>query len=473
MGITCTPLPQALADDASNVGFFFDHFPLTLEEGRRTEAVGPFYYEEAAHSHGIVAVPPLFSHATSEATDSEEFDFLYPLLTYDRYGSEYRWQLIQLLSFSGGQNQGDIPKDRFTVFPFYFQQRSPDPDQNYTALLPFYGRIKQRLFRDEIFFVMFPLYGQSRKRDIVTDNYIFPFFHARRGDFLRGWQFWPLIGQETKGITTRTNGFGDIEMIGAHKKFFALWPFHFNQTVDIGTENPEWKHGTLPFYSVLRSPDRDSTTVIWPLFSWIDDREKQYREWQGPWPFVVVARGEGKTATRVWPLFGRSHNDMLESNFYLWPLYKYNRVHSDPLDRERTRILLFLYSDVNEKNTETGRVRTRTALWPLFTHRREFDGNSRLQILALVEPALPHSKSVERNWSPLWSLWRAERNPSAGSASQSLLWNLYRRETSPAAKKCSLLFGLFQYSSEAEARRFRVFYIPFGKNQTPANNVAE
>lgn len=456
-----------------NAGFLYDHSPLTLEEGHRTEAFGPFYNRETNDLHRAFAVPPLFSHTLGEGSDFEEFDFLYPLLTYDRFGREYRWQLLQLLSFSGGQNQEGVPKDRFTLFPFYFQQRSPDPDQNYTALLPLYGRIKQRLFRDEIFFVMLPLYVQSRKRDIVTDNYVFPFFHLRRGNALHGWQFWPLIGQEYKGITTRTNGFGEIETIGGHEKFFALWPFYFIQTAGIGTENLERKHGFLPFYSVLRSPNRDSTTALWPFFTWIDDREKQYHEWQGPWPFVVVARGEGKTTTRFWPLFGRAHSEMLESNFYLWPLYKYNRVHSNPLDRERTRILYFLYSDVTEKNTETGRVRERQALWPLFTHRREFDGNSRLQILALIEPVLPNSKSVERNWSPLWSLWRSENNPATGAASQSLLWNLYRREITPASKKCSLLFGLFQYSSELEAKRLRLFYIPFGKSQTRTNSISE
>lgn len=473
LGVLGAPLFQAPGSEMLNAGFIYDHFPLTLEDGQRTEAFGPFYYRETSDLDRIFAVPPLFSHTLGEATDFEEFDLLYPLLTYDRFGREYRWQLLQLLSFSGGQNQEGVPKDRFTLFPIYFQQRSPDPDLNYTALLPFYGRIKQRLIRDEIFFVMFPLYIQSRKRDFVTYNYLYPFFHVRRGDALRGWQFWPLIGQEHKGITTRTNGFGEIEIIGAHEKFFALWPLYFNQTVGIGTENPERKHGLLPFYSVLRSPNRDSTTALWPFFTWIDDREKQYHEWQGPWPFVVVARGEGKTTTRFWPLFGRSHSDILESNFYLWPLYKYNRVHSDPLDRERTRILYFLYSDVNEKNTETGRVRERTALWPLFTHRREFDGNTRLQILALIEPVLANNKSVERNWSLLWSLWRSENNPTTGAASQSLLWNLYRRETTPASRKCSLLFGLFQYSSEAEARRFRLFYIPFGKNQTRTNSIAE
>ena len=63
---------------------------------------------------------------------------------------------------------------------------------------PLYGHIRDRLFRDEIFFVLFPIYGESRKRDVVTDNYLYPFFHLRLGEGLQGWQFWPLIGSEHK-----------------------------------------------------------------------------------------------------------------------------------------------------------------------------------------------------------------------------------------------------------------------------------
>jgi hypothetical protein len=225
-------------------------------------------------------------------------------------------------------------------------------------------------------------------------------------------------------------------------------------------------------YTLSRSPQRDATTVLWPFFTWIDDRAKKYREWEGPWPFIVVARGEGKTTTRFWPLFSRAHNDTLTSDFYLWPLYKYNRLHTESLDRERTRILFYLFVDVTEKNIATGAERERMDLWPLFAWRRDFNGNRRLQILAPVEAALPNNRGVERNWSPLWSLWRSENNPSAGATSQSLLWNLYRRETAPAAKKCSLLFGFFQYQSDSEMKKIRLFYIPVLKWHAPADRPA-
>jgi hypothetical protein len=464
IGLVLTLLQQPCQADVLNAGPAFDQFNLTLAAGHRTEALGPLFYSETKDSQKTWAIPPLFSITKDPVTDFAEFDLGYPVLTYDRYGSEYRWQLFQVLSFSGGQNQAEQTSRRFTIFPIFFHQSSADTNQNYTALIPFYGRLKNRVLRDEIFFIMFPIFGESRKKDVVTDNYLYPLFHLRHGDGLEGWQFWPLVGHEHKEVTTQTNGFGDVTTVGGHDHLFVLWPIFFRDRNSLGTENPQRHQAILPIYDYLRSPLRDSTTVVWPFFSHITDREKKYSEWDVPWPVIVFARGEGKTTSRVFPFFSQAHSEYLESDFYLWPVYKYNRVHiAGTLDRERTRILFFLYSDTIQKNLETGNFQRRVEVWPLFTHKRDYNGNSRLQILSLLEPLLPNNKSVERDYSPVWSLWRAETNPRAAASSQSLLWNLYRRDVTSNSKKCSLLFGLFQYQSGSEGKRLRLFYIPVVK----------
>lgn len=463
MVLACGFSTAGFAEDGIHAGLLYDQFPLTLDSGQRTEAVGPLFYDEQKNSENTWALPPLFSRYANPDVETREYDFLYPVLTYEYFGQEYRWQFFQLLSFAGGKDPQESEEHRFTIFPLYFQQRSPHPQENYTALVPIYGHLQHRLFRDKIFFVLFPIYGQSQKKDVVTDNYLWPFFHLRHGDGLFGWQFWPVVGNEHKDVTTKTNGFGDIETVGGHNKFFLLWPLIFKVTEGIGTDNPEKSWGVLPLYMQTRSPKRDSTTVLWPFFSWIDDRGKQYHEWQGPWPFVIFARGEGKTTSRVWPIFSQSHNATMESDSYLWPVYTFKRTHSDPLDLKRTRILFYLFENTVQKNTATGQARRRVDALPFFTYHRDYNGNSRLQILAPLEPALPNNRGIERNWSPLWSIWISENNPKTGASSQSLFWNLYRHESAPGSKKCSLLFGLFQYQSDAEMKKLRLFYIPVFK----------
>jgi hypothetical protein len=456
----------AAADTDNSFGFLFDQFQLTLEEGYRTEAVGPLFYSQHEEESGAstLAFPPFFSSYDDPSVESHENDFLYPVLTSIHYGQEYRWQFFQLISFAGGREQDASTEDRFTLFPIYFQQRSTGTNQNYTAVFPIYGHLQNRFWRDRIFFMLFPIYSQTQKRDIVTDNYLYPIVHVRDGIGLHGWQVWPLYGSEHKIITLQTNGFGDVQTIGGHDRYFALWPLYLYQNNGIGTENPLKFRASIPLFAYSRSPKLDSTTVIWPLFSSIDNREKKYHEWQAPWPIVIFARGEGKTTSRVFPLFQSSHNYTQESDFYLWPVYTYRRTHSDPLDYRRTRVLFYLYANIVEKNTKTGVFKRRLDMWPFFTWHRDFNGNERLQVFAPIEPAVPDNRGIERNWSPLWSLWRAESNPKAGATSHSLLWNLYRDEKAPEHKKVSLLFGLFQYQCDGETKRTKLFYLTIFKS---------
>lgn len=527
-----------------HAGFAFDRSALTLESGFRTEAVGPLYYEHHGELAHTWAVPPFFSYTDWVDGHATEYDFGYPLLTYDRYGEEYRWQVLQLFNFSGGQTQTDEPRHRFTIFPLYFQQRSPDTNQNYTALFPFYGHLKGRLFRSEMDFALWPLYVktvkrrslavsssrlfpnppfqwfQARQGDITTFNFLAPFFHLRYGDALFGWQFWPLFGTEHKDISFLTNDWNEVEQIPGHDKQFILWPFYEFQHRDIGGANPATELLCFPFYHRLRSPLRDSTGYLTPFgLALTDDRERGYREVDCPWPLIVFAWGEGKTTRRVWPLFSQAHTKTLESNFYLWPAYTYKRTFEAALDRQRTRSFFFLFSHTEEQNRETGQTRTRTDLWPFFTQQQDWQGRTRRQWLAPLEPILPASKSIERNYSPLWSLWRSEENPVTGASSQSFLWNLYRREVVPApvvedpapppapmpagnflsafstlaaadpasaelalppvtpfeppTKKVSLLFGLFQYESTGANRRWRFFYLPRNASSTVSAYVSE
>jgi hypothetical protein len=452
-------LKVSAADQTAGFGPAFDRFKLALEDGFRTEAAGPFYFFQQRDTETMWGVPPFFLCDRDDVTDRHEHDFLYPVLTHTYYGQESRWQLFQLLSFAGGGEPDDTKTHRFTIFPFYFQQRAENPDLNYTAVAPFYGHLKNRLFHDEMKFVMFPLYAETRKRDVVTKNYVYPFVHLRQGNGLDGWQFWPLAGREHKAITTVTNGYGETSDMPGHDRTFYLWPLYLKQDNGVGSDNPEKFRAAIPFYAATRSPLRDSTTVLFPFFTMVNDREKKYREWEGPWPFVIFTRGEGKTTDRVWPLFSRSRNATKESDSCLWPLYIYKRTHSDPLDKFTERFAFFLYVTAVEKNTANGAEKKRIEAWPFFTWKKEFNGNTRLQILAPLEPAIPNNRGIENNWSPLWSLFRAEENPRTGAATRSLLWNLYRRDSSPEKKKVSLLFGLFRYESDKESRRTRLFYV--------------
>ncbi|MBI3878046.1 MAG: hypothetical protein HY300_19145, partial [Verrucomicrobia bacterium] len=355
-----------------------------MTDGEREEALGPLFYHERVDTSQTWAVPPLFSRMTDPDVDATEMDVLYPLLSYDRFGAEYRFHILQVFSFSGGQTQEELQERRFSLFPFYFQQRSPNPEDNYTALVPIYGHLKGRLLRDEIRFLLFPLWSETRKKDVVTENYLYPLFHVRHGERLHGWQFWPLVGREHRDAFVRTNYLGLEETVGGHDKLFVLWPVFYNERTGLGTTNDVHEFAVWPLYTGYRSPARDSTTYLWPLIEITDDREKKYKEVGAPWPLVVFAHGEGKTTRRVWPFYSHAASDTQTSDFILWPVWKHGTVHADPFERDRTRVLFFLYSDLAEHNTATGTASRRVDFWPFFTWKRTADGSERLQVLAPV-----------------------------------------------------------------------------------------
>jgi hypothetical protein len=106
-------------------GPLYQDFHLTLAPGHRTEILGPFFYHQQKESTRLWAVPPLFSYTLDDEVDFSEFDFVYPVLTYDRFGSEYRVQLFQLLSFAGGKTQSETNVSQFTLFADTRKGRRP------------------------------------------------------------------------------------------------------------------------------------------------------------------------------------------------------------------------------------------------------------------------------------------------------------------------------------------------------------
>jgi hypothetical protein len=438
-------------------------YRLTLDSGRGQEAAGPLFSAQQTGTQWEWDLPPLFSYTRTPDVDWTESEFLYPLFTWRRFGTEYRVQLLQVLSFSGGKTQAGPATRLFTLFPVYFQRRSDDPARNYTAVVPFYGHLQNRLFHDDIKFILFPLYAETRKKDVVTDNYLYPFFHVRSGGNVTGWQFWPVLGAEQKRPAPATNSLAEVEMAGGYNRFFAAWPFFLKDQSGLGTTNREDRVVVAPFYSRLRSPLRDEHCYGWPFGYWrLDDREKKYHEQDFLWPLFEVARGD-KTVTRIFPFYSRAAAAGVESDFYLWPLYKFQKSESPAIERERTRIAFFLYSDIREKNRQNGGSLHRVDFWPFFTWSRDTDQKQRLRALSLLEPFFVSNRSIAREYSQLWSVWRTEKDGRTGRASQSLLWNLYRHESGPRSKKFSLLFGLFQYQSDGKGANWRVCYIPFGK----------
>lgn len=460
--MTALVLNPGRADDWFEAGPFAASFPTLWDAGWRQEGLGTLAWHQETPDTISSGLAPLLSYESTPALDRERFDFLYPALTWRRSGQEARWQIAQVINWVSTGQQDEL--DRYvhrTVFPIYFEQRSISGTNDYFAVMPFYGHLRNRLFRDEIEFVMFPMYSKTRKGDVVTRNYVYPIFHLREGPGLTGWQFWPLFGEQHKTITWKNDLFGDRVQSPGSDSWFALWPIMSHQRTGLGTKNEATASQVLPFYALLRSPARDQTTILWPFFSRTEDRQQHFVEWGAPWPFLGWANGEGKTARRVWPFYGNIEAGTSKRNFVLWPLYTHRHLEDTTFDRDRWRSFFFLYDDILLQSRETGQYRRERGVWPFFHWMHAPDGRERLRVLAPLENFARNKEAVERNFSPLWSIYRAERNPATGQASQAVLWNFFRRDVSTNAVRTSCLFGLVQTRKEPEGNRhWRWFWLP-------------
>jgi hypothetical protein len=447
-----------------------------LDRARDRSGLGPVLWSSRSLDGDIkeYAVRPLFFWREEVANRKLEWDFLYPLMSYRRLEGDWEFQFIHFLSGRGEGSPQAGREEHRDFFPFYFSGVRENGEK-YFGVLPFWGKAYDRFFGEEWEWVMFPLYARFVRSGTETQFFPWPFISVTRGvepePAHRGFRVVPLYGQEVKE--------------GVFEKYFALWPLFLYQRTGLDGDEPEETLSILPFYVSQRSPKRDSTTILWPIFTYTDDRQQQYEMWDVAWPFFKYARGEGRQTFRLLPFYMDDHK-ILRNQFLfkeirfrdravLYPLYVRNEEEYPDSRKVRDRILWYLYSDAREDGRD-GSSR-RIDAWPFFLYERDREGAVRFQALALLEGFMPANEWVERSYSPLWSIYTYRAN-AAGESVYSFLWNLLRHEETNTGlsievlgplltyreagedSKFSLLGGLFQYEAHQGERSVRLFGNP-------------
>ncbi len=460
-------IPPALANGAESR--IFTLWPLV--DYRHADAVdytswhflGPIIKFEKKKNEREFAIRPLYFHSWDVDQDDSYSEFLYPVASKkSEPGLSYFQGLHLLTSDFGPREKG--AKNQFMLFPFLFYGQTPDQG-SYFALFPVGGKIYHIFGLDEFRFALFPLFGQARKNDTTVTYWLWPVFSTIHGDRESGVKVWPLFGSSQKE--------------GVYRKRFYLWPIVFANDVHLNTANPEHLRAVFPFYVERQSPQRSSHTYLWPFFSHVENRRKNFEEWDFPWPLFRISRGDHRRVDRFLPLFADEKVGESRKRWFLWPIYKIEEIHSDTLDRRRDRLLYFLYSDTTETVHDDGDYyKRRVSFWPLFTYKSNL-GVSRFATLSLLEPFFPENRSIERNWSPLWHLYQCKWDRKGNEVS-SFLWNLYWKERrgkdlamelfplfsyqrqEGRVTDVTLLKGLFRYHVGKKGAEVRLFYLPWG-----------
>lgn len=457
------------APEPINYWPFYDERYDPVDRAYTRGGLGPLLFASRAADGETeqAAFRPFYHRTRTSRLDREEVEGLYPLLQYTRTEQDWEFQFLYLLNL---REEGSLPTEREArtdLFPFYLSGRT-EAGREYRWFFPFGGTVYDRLGRDEIEILLFPLYLRSRGQGVERRFFPWPILGDVRGEGWEGFKLNPLFGYETQA--------------GVLERRYLLWPLFMSERKGLDTDSPEESRVVFPFWMSLRSPARETTTVLWPLFTYTQDRERRFEEWQFPWPLFVVSRGEGRQVNRFLPFFTWERSTLRESMLLremtstnlavLYPLYVRTTDETATSRLVRDRVLWWFYSDARQTGAD-GEMR-RVDIWPLARYLRDREGRVHFQALAPLEPLMPGNELLERNYSPLWALYTYRRSPE-GAAVHSLLWNLVRHEETPegwglellgpllayrehgAGSRLTLLGGLVSLERDRERRRLTLF----------------
>lgn len=447
IGATALALNAAAQDAPEKSRRPFDFGPFVsrhhdLNGDERLKVLGPLF--ERAHSPDemtLTATRPLFSTVDDPARDRALIDYAWPVGTSRTINDENQWRFLIFYGFNHTTND---PGDRYRTWliPFYFQGRDTS-GKTYRALFPLGGTIKDFVGRDEISFVLWPLYSTSALNEISTVNVLWPFISkttSTQGHISRG-RIFPFYGYNRHA--------------GKFDKKFILWPFYTDARYHY-EEGHGGGHILFPLYGYMNL-DTERTIWLLPPFFRFTDGERQDVV-HAPWPFYQRRLGDGVDLRYIWPVWGRKTIEDRETHFFLWPVFWTETDQRPGESIRRFNVVPFFSHAVVRANTpeetppgEREVLARRHKLWPLYSYRRDGD-TTRFRFVELWPFA--DAPAVERNWAPLWSLY--ERRATATNADTELLWGLFRNQKRGDEGRYVSLFPVADYRRDGETRSWNL-----------------
>ena len=373
-----------------------------LDGNARTRALGPLV-EHATSPAGdeFLAVRPFYSRTADAVKEKVNQEALWPLASSRHWLNEHRWWIGPAMGWDYAVDDPDSQR-RFWIVPFWFSGRTRG-GEDYWALFPVYGKLREFLGRDEADFVLFPVHLRTRVNDIESTAWAWPVYSRTKGDGVERFRVFPFYGWSQWRDRVRQK--------------FILWPF-WNQVEYTYEDHPGHAWMLWPIYGRLRTEAKQIDFYLPPFFR--VENEKGGRKLHLPWPIYQRQTGEDLDKLYVFPLFGRKRIGSTRTDFLLWPVFSHQTIARGGGEIERWLAMPVLQHET--RTDAAGAVTTRKEkVWPLGSYRREGDV-ARTRLLDLWP--LMDTPAVERNYAPLWSLYRGLRK--GGARDRELLWGLYR-----------------------------------------------
>ncbi len=419
-----------------NWGPFYHRYEYGDQQSR-VKALGPLV-ESRTYIDDVstFAVRPFFSISHLPQEDRVRREFLWPLASVRDFKQQRSWHVLVMAHGTNFDVDDKESRYRIRIFPLYFQGRNIDGD-NHLAFFPLGGRIHEVLGRDQVDFVLFPLWMRHSVNEVVTNEWLFPIISRTTGPKDSRFRVFPFYGVS--------------EREGQFNKRFVLWPI-WTQSEWYRAGNSGSGYILFPLWGRAETELESTLYVLPPFFRFT--RGEKLDMTHAPWPIYQRIVGENIDRLYIWPIWGRHNTHKRESMFFLWPIARTEVIDQGHTEKTHTRIVPFYYHYHEDWKTapvdEDRNISRYFKLWPLLSYER--DGvNTEFNALSLWPGRDP--EQIERNWAPLWRLYT--RSTSENSSESELLWGIYRSEQSGESRSRTI-FPLASWHRGPEKRGWSV-----------------
>jgi hypothetical protein len=383
------------------------------------------YYHRGKEGHEF-SVRPIFSIARDDAADSTVVDILYPLIKYKKYGADENFRVFPIIR----DTKADIAPDKTRIahdyFPLYWG-RSED-GKAYGGLFPVYGTVKDRFGKDDVLFLLWPVYSRTEEDAMTSHTVLWPVFRITTGDQGWGMRVFPIWGHD--------------EITGKSYRTFFLFPLATFQGRYLDTDAPMKDMYFIPFYVSRTTPYSRSTSVLWPFFTVSTNEHTNYLKISAPWPLISYARSDTLSLFQFAPFYRKrvttDKDTVDESSYILYPLYSWGRTTSPSETEETYRFLLI---DKYERTTfSDGSDELQVYLFPLYDRSKTKTGEDATTVLY---PLPLRDDGFRRNYLPLFEIYKHEI-AADGTDRLTILHHLLVREQKDGVETIDVPFYFHQ-----------------------------
>lgn len=383
------------------------------ENIERIELLGPFIQKYNLKDEEGLSLRPIYSSV--EEKDEKRAFFLSPLGLYKSDNETTTFKLIPLINQKIEKTALEEKEGKkWEYFPIFWGKTANN--ETYGGFFPFYGKFKDRFGKEQITFILWPIYSKIEYPEHKAYNIIWPFIRVAKAKDpenkqFGGYKIWPFYGHFKEGEEERK---------------FVLWPFYINQTYKDDTGNFEEKVWYFPFYGREKTDAYEKTIYLWPFFQKICAYDPFYEQIDAPWPFYRKIKGDQITGQRVWPFYGYVKKEETFDSFILWPFYFYKEDHYQKgnltyYEKEHRFLLLSKDNQIFENGTLTQRE---FRFWPFYYAFETKGKNLKIYYLPALIPFF--DEGVERNYGPLLRIF--ENYEREDYQFMKIFWGLYRFE---------------------------------------------